>query len=305
MKDIVLKTERLKKYFGNIHAVEDLSLEVRQGEIFGFLGPNGAGKTTAISMMLGLLYPTSGTVEIFGQRVTPQNPEALSRVGALVGATPALFPFLSARTNLELIAKMHPEVPHRRVDEMLELVKLEHNANRPAGRFSTGMKQRLGLAMAMIHKPDLLILDEPTNGMDPAGMRNIRNLLRALADSGITIFISSHLLHEIELICDRVAVIKAGLLVAQGTVQELVGKQTALVNVRVETPEAAAAAAAALADLPQVKHIATEGAFVMAQGADSQQIIAHLAAKGILPVEVTTSTGDLESLFLEITAEAA
>ncbi len=224
MKDNVLRTEHLQKVFGKIHAVEDLSLEVRHGEIFGFLGPNGAGKTTAISMMLGLLYPTGGMVEVFGQRVTPQHPQALSRVGALVGATPALFPFLSARTNLELVAKMHPEVPRQRIDETLALVKLERSANRPAGRFSTGMKQRLGLAMALIHKPDLLILDEPTNGMDPAGMRDVRHLLRALADSGTTIFVSSHLLHEIELICDRIAVIMAGSLVAQGTVQELVGE---------------------------------------------------------------------------------
>jgi ABC-2 type transport system ATP-binding protein len=299
---VVLKTQNLKKYFGSVHAVENLSFEVRRGEIFGFLGPNGAGKTTAISMMLGLLYPTGGTVEVFGQRVTPQHPKALTRVGALVGATPALFPFLSAGTNLELVAKMHPEVPRQRIIETLELVKVEHDANRPAGRFSTGMKQRLGLAMALIHKPDLLILDEPTNGMDPAGMRDVRGLLRTLADSGITIFISSHLLHEIELICDRVAVVKAGLLVAQGTVQELVGKQTASVKVRVEVP---ATAAAALADLRQVKHIEAKGAYITVQGATSQQIIAHLAAKGILPVEVTTTEGDLESLFLEMTAEAA
>jgi ABC-2 type transport system ATP-binding protein len=302
VKDTVLKAENLKKYFGHIHAVENVSLKVRRGEIFGFLGPNGAGKTTTISMILGRLYPTSGTVEVFHQRVTPQHPQALSRVGAVVGATPALFPFLSARTNLELVAKMHPEVTRQRIDETLELVNLGHDANRPAGRFSTGMKQRLGLAMALIHKPDLLILDEPTNGMDPAGMRDVRSLLRALADSGITIFISSHLLHEIELICDRVAVLKAGSLVAQGTVQELVGKQTASVKVQVDVP---AAAAVALADLRQVKHIETNGAYVTVQGATSQQIIAHLAAKGIIPMEVTTSEGDLESLFLEMTAEAA
>ncbi len=300
MKELVLKTENLKKYFGHIHAVENLSLEVRRGEIFGFLGPNGAGKTTAISMMLGLLYPTSGTVEVFGQRVTPQHSQALSRVGALVGATPALFPFLSARNNLELVAKMYPDVTRQRVDETLALVRLEQDANRPAGQFSTGMKQRLGLAMAMIHKPDLLILDEPTNGMDPAGMRDVRSLLRTLADSGITIVISSHLLHEIELICDRVAVVKAGRLVAQGTVQELVGQQTASVKVRVEVP---AAAAAALADLRQVKNIDANGAYVTVQGATSQQIIAQLVAKGIIPLEVTTSEGDLESLFLEMTAE--
>jgi ABC-2 type transport system ATP-binding protein len=301
VKETVLKTEDLKKYFGSIQAVENLSLEVRRGEIFGFLGPNGAGKTTAISMMLGLLYPTSGTVEVFGQRVTPQHSQALSSVGALVGATPALFPFLSARTNLELVARMYPDVPRQRIDEILALVKLEHNANRPAGRFSTGMKQRLGLAMALIHKPDLLILDEPTNGMDPAGMRDVRSLLRTLANSGITIFISSHLLHEIELICDRVAVVKAGRLVAQGTVQELVSQQTASVKVRVEVP---AAAAAALADLRQVKHIEAEGAYITVQGATSQQIIAHLAVTGIFPLEVTTTEGGLESLFLEMTADA-
>jgi ABC-2 type transport system ATP-binding protein len=234
--------------------------------------------------------------------VTPQHPQALERIGALVGATPALFPFLSAQTNLELVAKMYPEVTRQSIDETLELVKLNHDATRPAGRFSTGMKQRLGLAMALIHKPDLLMLDEPTNGMDPAGMRDVRSLLRTLADSGITILISSHLLHEIELICDRVAVVKAGLMVAQGTVQELIGKQTASVKVRVEVP---AVAATALADLQQVKHIDSNGSYITVQGATSQKIIAHLAAKGIFPMEVTTSEGDLESLFLEMTAEAA
>jgi ABC-2 type transport system ATP-binding protein len=303
MTDVILRTEHLKKHFGTLQAVKDLSLEVRRGEVFGFLGPNGAGKTTAIGMMLGLLYPTGGTVEIFGQPVTPQRTSALRKVGALVGATPALFPFLSARKNVELVARMNPEITPQAVDEVLALVNLEQEANRKAGRFSTGMKQRLGLAIALIHKPDLLILDEPTNGMDPAGMREVRTLLRSLADAGTTVFVSSHLLHEIEQICDRVAVLKKGMLVAQGSVKELLSEDRgSVVRVRVDSPSQAATA---LASLSGVSAVEPNGAYVTITGPSSQQVVRHLTSQGIIPIEVTTSQGDLESLFMELTAEEA
>ena len=235
--EIILHTQDLRKYFGQVHAVDGVNLSVSRGQVYGFLGPNGSGKTTTIGMILGLIHPTAGRVSLFGNPVSPSQTRPLRNVGALVGA-PSLVPYLSARQNLDLIARLSPELPHTRIDEVLETVGLDESANRRASHFSTGMKQRLGLGMAILHKPDLLILDEPTNGMDPAGMRDIRNLIIMLADQSVTIFISSHLLHEVEQICDRVAVLKQGKIIAEGEVKDLLGKM-ATVHVRVPSTNAA------------------------------------------------------------------
>lgn len=292
----VLSTHSLKKYFGPVHAVEDVSLSVPRGQIYGFLGPNGAGKTTTIGMALGLLHATGGTVEIFGEPVTPAHNGVLRRVGALVG-TPALVPYLSARRNLELVARLHPGLPRTRVDEVLALVGLAEAANRAAGGFSTGMKQRLGLAIALLHKPELLILDEPTNGMDPAGMREIRTLLRSLVADGTTVFLSSHLLHEVEQICDLVAVLNKGRVVAQGSVDSLRGGES-VVTVRVPAP---AEAARVLAGLPGVTRVQPNGATVAVTGVSGETVVGYLVAHQIVPSEVNTGRPDLESLFLELT----
>lgn len=229
MTTSVLQIDHLRKYFGNSHrpikAVDGVSLEVQRGEVFGFLGPNGAGKTTTIGMILGLLHSTGGTVTVLGERVTPGQTAALRHVGALVGA-PALLPYLSARDNLALLARLDGTGAHERIAPTLARVGLAEAADRKAGRFSTGMKQRLGLAMALLRQPQLLVLDEPSNGMDPAGMRDLRGLLRALADEGVTVFLSSHLLHEVEQLCDRVAVMAQGRLVAQGAVATLLRSQS-------------------------------------------------------------------------------
>jgi ABC-2 type transport system ATP-binding protein len=299
--DIIFRTEHLRKYFGPVHAVEDVSLEVRQGEVYGFLGPNGAGKTTTIGMALGLIHPTAGHIELFGEAVTPSQSAILGRVGAVVGASPSLIPFLTARQNVENVGRLHPGVTPQRLDETLELVGISKAANRKAGHFSTGMKQRLGLAMALIHKPDLLILDEPTNGMDPAGMREVRNLLCSLAEEGTTVFVSSHLLHEIEQICSRVAVLNKGVIVAQGPVNELIGSQQ-IIRVRVPSPKDAGCV---LNSLAGVKEIETDGSFVSIKGSSSEQVITHLTSQGIIPSEVTTSQANLESLFLKLTQETA
>jgi len=295
---ITLKTIGLKKYFGDVHAVEDVSLEIRDGEIVGFLGPNGAGKTTTIGMMLGLVHPTAGEVEVFGQRVTPGQTGALRGVGALVGATPSLVPYMTARQNLRLVVDLHHGLSASRIDEVLALVKLTEAANRKAGQFSTGMKQRLGLAMAIVHHPQLLILDEPTNGMDPTGMREVRNLLKLLAEEGTTIFVSSHLLHEVEQICDRVAVLNHGRVVAQGRVSELLGSST-VVKVRVPNTQEAAEC---LKSLRGVESTKPNGAYITVTGRESEAVVAHLAQHGIIPSEVTVVNNDLESLFIELTA---
>ncbi|NLD74331.1 MAG: ABC transporter ATP-binding protein [Chloroflexi bacterium] len=298
--ETVLRTEGLEKRFGPVRAVDGVSLAVERGEVFGFLGPNGAGKTTTIGMVLGLIHPTAGEVFLFGEPLTPARPGVLRRVGALVGATAALVPYLSARGNLRLVARLQGAKAAARIDEVLDLVGLREAADRKAGDFSTGMKQRLGLAMALLHQPDLLILDEPTNGMDPAGMREVRNMLRALADGGTTVFLSSHLLHEIQQSCDRVAVLNKGRVVAEGRVDELLDAG-AVVKVRVaDTQEAADC----LRRLAGVQGVEPNGKWVTVTGRTSEDVVAHLVGHGIVPAEVTTPHDDLEDLYMRLTQEA-
>jgi ABC-2 type transport system ATP-binding protein len=292
---IILQIDQLEKHFGKAKAVDGVSLTVKRGQIFGFLGPNGSGKTTTIGMVLGLLHPTAGKVTMFGESVSPSHTHPLRRVGALVGA-PAIVPYLSARQNLELLAHLSPDLPPGRVDEILFIVNLNDAANRRTGQFSTGMKQRLGIGMALLHEPELLILDEPTNGMDPAGMREIRVLLSQLAEQKVTIFISSHLLHEVEQICDQVAVLKKGKVVAEGNVKDLLGEQT-IVRVRVNCPNTAARC---LHSLSGVTNAQPNGAYVSVSGVSSQEIVGHLTSNGIIPSEVSTGRPDLESIFLEV-----
>ncbi len=220
MPENVLRLSHLSKRFKGVKAVENLTLEVQVGECFGFLGPNGAGKTTTISMILGLLRPTGGRVEVFGRPVTPEDTTPLREVGALVGA-PGFYPYLSGRANLRLLARLYPTVNEARIAAVLGQVGLEAAADRKAKTYSTGMKQRLGLAAALLHRPRLLILDEPTSGLDPVGMAEMRTLLRELTADGVTVFLSSHLLHEVEQVCDRVAVLHRGQLLAQGPVANL------------------------------------------------------------------------------------
>ncbi len=217
---VVLETHELTKRFGDLVAVDHVNLRVEEGELFGFLGPNGAGKTTTISMMAGLLHPTEGRIFIFGKEISPKQTAGLREVGILL-PTPGFFPYLSGRENLRLLLRLYPDVDDQRVEEVLALVGLKDAAHRRVKGYSTGMKQRLGLAAALLHRPRLLILDEPTSGLDPIGMKEIREFLRRLADEGTTIFLSSHLLHEVEQICDRVAILNHGRILAEGHVQEL------------------------------------------------------------------------------------
>lgn len=293
--NIILQIDQLVKHFGKVRAVDGVSLTVRRGQVYGFLGPNGSGKTTTIGLILGLLHPTAGKVTLFGESVSPSHTRPLRQVGALVG-TPSLVPYLTARQNLELLARLSPDLPSGRVDEILEIANLIDAANRRTGQFSTGMKQRLGIAMALLHEPELLILDEPTNGMDPAGMRKIRILLCQLAEQEVTIFISSHLLHEVEQICDQVAVLKKGKVVIEGNVKDLLGEQT-IVRVRVNCPNTAARC---LHTLSGVTDAQPNGAYVAVSGVSSQEVVAHLTSNGIIPSEVSTGRPDLESIFLEL-----
>ncbi len=301
MNEIVLQTFNLSKEYGPVRAVAGIDLPVYRGELFGFLGPNGAGKTTTIGMALGLIHPTTGRVELFGRPVSPAHVTPLRRVGALVGA-PSFVPYFSARRNLELVARLYPDVGAARIAETLDMVGLTQAADRPVKGYSTGMKQRLGLAAALLHRPELVILDEPTNGLDPAGMREVRDLLRALAGGGTTIFLSSHLLHEVEQTCDRVAVLKQGQIVAQGRVGELLGQRQV---VRARVPSPAAAREALLQSGVAADQIRTNGSYLEVSGLPGEQIVERLAAHAIYPGELVPQGADLEETFLELTREAA
>lgn len=301
MNEIILQTYNLTKHYGPVQAVAGIDLPVYRGEVFGFLGPNGAGKTTTIGMALGLIHPTAGRVELFGEPVTPAQTAPLRRVGALVGA-PSFVPYFSGRRNLELAARLYPELGAARIDELLDLVGIAQAADRPVKGYSTGMKQRLGLAAALLHRPELVLLDEPTNGLDPAGMREVRDLLRGLAEGGATVFLSSHLLNEVEQICDRVAVLNKGQIVAQGRVGDLLGQQQV---VRIRVASVAAARAALLESGVAAEQMSGNGSYLDVAGLPGEAIVERLAAHQIYPGEVTTRGHDLESIFLALTREAA
>ena len=215
-----LAVRGLRKRYGAIDAVDGLDLVVERGELYGFLGPNGAGKTTTIRMALGLILPSAGEVEVLGERVGPGAPPPLERVGALV-EEPAFWRFLSGRLNLEYLTRAggsgsDTRARLGRVDDVLARVGLTEAAGKQVKAYSQGMRQRLGIAQALLGRPELLVLDEPTNGLDPSGMREVRGLLRELADGGTTVFVSSHLLSEVEAMCDRVGMMARGRLVAEG-----------------------------------------------------------------------------------------
>ena len=216
----ILTTHALTKQFGSLRAVDGLDMQVCAGDVFGFLGPNGAGKTTVIRLALGLIHPTSGYVEVCGHRVPGELQGALRHVGGFVD-DPTFYPLMSARRNLRLLGSMTGPVSEERIDEVLEIVALDDRAEDRVGGFSHGMKQRLGIAQALLHSPELIVLDEPTSGLDPRGMKDVRELIRELGAAGTTVFLSSHLLHEVEQVCTRAVIINKGHVVVQGPVSEL------------------------------------------------------------------------------------
>jgi ABC-2 type transport system ATP-binding protein len=223
----VVETHGLTKRFGSrVLAVDSVAMSVRRGEVYGFLGPNGAGKTTTLRMLVGLIRPTAGTATVAGH--APGASAGLARIGSLIEA-PGFFPYLSGRENLRVVADL-AEIDHKRVEEVLEIVELSSRAHRKFGTYSTGMKRRLGVAAALLKDPELLILDEPTNGLDPQGMAEMRRLIKEIGQGDRTVLLSSHLLGEVEQICDRVGVISNGRLVKQSSVQELLGEEGVLVR---------------------------------------------------------------------------
>ncbi|MDP9246899.1 MAG: ABC transporter ATP-binding protein [Candidatus Dormibacteraeota bacterium] len=295
----VLTTHQLSKSYGSRPAVKHLDLDVRRGEIFGFLGPNGAGKTTTIRMALGLIRPSSGRVEVLGCDIARHKAEVLPRVGALV-ESPALYTYMSGRDNLRAFAAVLGGVPARRLDEVLDVVDLRGRQKDRVGSYSMGMKQRLGLAVALLHEPELLVLDEPANGLDPAGIVEMRDLMRRLAASGKTIFVSSHVLGEVQQICDRVAIINLGQLVRVAPVADLIGAHGEF-EVKLENPERALHL---VREQPWGSGARLqEGTLVTTSPSGrGRDLVQFLAQADCWPDAVSERQHDLEEIFLDLTA---
>ncbi|WP_028852223.1 ABC transporter ATP-binding protein [Thermocrispum municipale] len=287
-----VETTKLTKRYGSTPAVDQLSITVREGEVYGFLGPNGAGKTTTLRMLLGLIRPTSGSLTLFGER-----PRGLARVGALIEG-PTFYPYLSGRTNLRVLAD-HAGVSRRRVDEVLELVDLTDRAAEVFRTYSLGMKQRLGLAAVLLKDPDLLILDEPTNGLDPAGMADMRQTIRRLAEDGRTVLLSSHLLAEVEQICDRVGVLHKGKLLIETTVAELTSGGGSL-RVTATPADTAYTVLTAVVGADHV-HADNEVFELDVPATEAARINAELVAAGVSVSELRWLQPALEDMFLQLT----
>jgi ABC-2 type transport system ATP-binding protein len=292
--DHVVITHGLTKRYGDRLAVDNVGLTVRRGEVYGFLGPNGAGKTTTLRMLLGLVRPTGGEAAVLGR--PPGAPAALASIGALVEG-PGFYPYLSGRDNLRVLAR-YAGLDDAAVDAALDLVDLTGRGSDRYRSYSLGMKQRLGVAAALLGRPELLILDEPTNGLDPAGMADMRDLIRAVADQGKTVLLSSHLLGEVEQICDRVGVIAAGRLLAENTVAEVRGE--ASLRVRAEPLPAARTVAERVVGADRVSIV--DGVLWLSADADLASELTHaLVSAGVVVHEVTPRERTLQDAFFALT----
>lgn len=297
MEELLIETKGLTKRYGSgIVAVDSVDMAVRRGEVYGFLGPNGAGKSTTLRMLVGLIRPDSGWATVAGHE--PGKPAGLARIGSLIEQA-SFYPYLSGRNNLKVVAD-HAGVADRRVDAVLDEVDLLDAANRRFSTYSTGMKQRLGVAAALLKKPELLILDEPTNGLDPQGMAEMRMLIRRLGQGEHTVLVSSHLLGEVEQICDRVGVISHGRLVRESTVSDLRGSTALLVRARPNDvarqmltemfgPEAVGQVDGALRVSTDLEH--------------SAELNTRLATAGVAVSELRPIQKSLEEVFFQLTGE--
>ena len=289
-----LIAQNLTKVIGDRRIVDDVSFEIFSGEVFGFLGPNGAGKTTTIRMLVGLIRPTEGRVVICGHDIRHQFEEAMRCIGCIV-ETPDLYRFMTGRENLAHFARMLG-TDDKDIERVAALVNLSHRLDQRVGTYSLGMRQRLGIAQALLGRPRLLILDEPANGLDPAGIREIRELLRHLArEEAMSVFVSSHLLSEIELTCDRVAIIHKGKILREGTVRNLISSRRAL-EFRVD--DAARAAEVLSAHKVTIDH---DRLLVPVDESEAPPLVAALTSAGIDVFRVAPYKQTLEEMFLEAT----
>ncbi|GHO43560.1 ABC transporter ATP-binding protein [Ktedonospora formicarum] len=313
--NVIINTNRLTKAFGNLVAVNDLHLQVMRGDVFGFLGPNGSGKTTTIRMLLGLIRPTAGRAIIFGMDNAKQLPAILQRVGAIV-ETPVFYPYLSGLDNLRVVAAtsgmMSGKSNDRRLAEVLEIVELRSYEKLSFRQYSLGMKQRLGIAAALLADPELVLLDEPTNGLDPTGMIEIRKLIKRLSELGKTIFLSSHMLHEVQQVCNRVAILQRGNLLRQGEVSALL-QDSEIIEIRLNSEEEAIQALDVIRKAHEDQRtwlrnprLATEAdqahiILIDAPISRSSEVNKLLARYEIFAAAIHPHEGNLEDFFLKVT----
>jgi len=293
----VVRLVNVTKRIGNRTIIDNLTFDVPPGEVFGFLGPNGSGKTTTIRMMVGLMRITSGEIYIAGRSIRTEFEAAVRQVGAIV-ENPEMYKFLTGYQNLVHYARMIPGIGKRRIDEVVELVGLSARIHDKVRTYSLGMRQRLGVAQAILHRPALLVLDEPTNGLDPAGIRELRDYLRHLAQhEGTTVFVSSHLLSEMELMCDRVAIIQQGRLIDVRPIRrDAEGTEKQEILFEVDRPDAASAALGGA-----VLRTESGGVVVSAGREEAADFNARLVAAGVRVYGIRTVTKSLEEQFLEVT----
>ena len=299
MSDVILETEDLTKRFGRRVAVDDLSMRVERGDIFGFLGQNGAGKSTTIRMILGLVRPTSGRVRLLGHDMAKDPLRALARTGAIV-ETPAFYENYTGLQNLRLLAAMSGGATRQRINQVLDIVGLRARANDKVRVYSHGMRQRLGIAQALLPAPEVIILDEPTDGLDPQGIHEVRALIRRLRDEhNLTVLLSSHLLNEVEQTCDRVAIIDHGRLLYQGTIEALIGKEKT-VKLTVDRLEEAYTILSTDPTLA-VSRNGTQSLYVKMDDDQIPDVNRLLVQRGIRVMELSPQRETLEQVFLRLT----
>ncbi|MBT2681972.1 ABC transporter ATP-binding protein [Bacillus sp. ISL-35] len=297
MSEITLSVKGLRKTIGKKEIIKGIDFDLKRGEVFGFLGPNGAGKTTTIRMLVGLIKPSAGTIEIGGYNVRKNFTKAMAQMGCIV-ENPELYSYLTGWENLEHFARMLPEVDRAHMDYVVKLVRLEERIHDPVKTYSLGMRQRLGIAQALLGKPKVLILDEPTNGLDPMGIREMRNFIRYLAEEeGLTVLVSSHLLSEIQLMCDRVAIISRGSIIKVDYVENLLALQEKIIWQAVprETAREILSGVTDVLDGPDGTIITP---YIETQSARWNQM---LVEKGVRVNEMNRKLPALEDLFLELT----
>jgi ABC-2 type transport system ATP-binding protein len=304
MAAAALTASNLHKRFGAVRAVQALSLRLEPGEIYGLIGKNGAGKTTTIRMLLGLVRPTRGLVSLFGSALIPGRSAPLARVGALV-ETAAAYPNLTVRENLELRRRL-TQSPAKRVSDTIALLGLEGCADRPAGKLSLGNKQRLALAGALLHEPDLLVLDEPTNGLDPEGIVEVRELLRRLSrERGVAVLLSSHQLTEVARLADRLGIVQGGRLLEETTAADLQGRARRCITVDVSQPERARAVLSGRFGDAGVERVADSRLRVIDPDARPADVARLVIAANLELEGLTVELEDLEAYFLRLTREAS
>ncbi|MGE7952943.1 ABC transporter ATP-binding protein [Lysinibacillus xylanilyticus] len=296
--EYIVQTENLSKSFGKEQAVSNINLKIRKGEIYGFLGPNGAGKTTTIRMLLGLMKPSSGTIKIFQKDLTKERINILAKVGSLV-ENPSYYPHLTAYENLEALRRILG-VPKSRIDEVLEIVRLKDVANKKVKGFSLGMKQRLGIAASLLHNPELLILDEPTNGLDPSGIIEIRNLIKRLpSEYGMTVIISSHLLSEIDQMATQVGIVTKGKMIFQDSIEAM--RRFAQPKVLIKVSNGEKGWRSLVANGIKAEHKDNLILFDECSDEKVAHIVQILVQEGISVYRVEEEKRSLEEIFLQMT----